>query len=118
MPINFTETFATITTSTTGSWTTVDLTSLGVPDSAVVCVLMEHKTDGVGALCGVRAVGSSLVRSATLHEPESGGSTSTVMHVQSDSTASIQYYKGNANSVFTLLGYYGSGVSYQEVMDL
>ena len=114
--INFTELFATITSATTGSWATIDLTSLGVPNNAVVVVLAEHKTDGTPALCGVRKVGSSLARYLNLHEPEGGGSTSTVMHVQSDATASIQYYKGDSATVFTLLGYYGSGITYTEEM--
>ena len=112
--IDFTELFATITTATEDSWTTVDLTSLGVPDNAVVVVLMEHKTDGVAGTCGVREVGSSTNRYFALHEPEAGGSTSTVMHVQSNATASIQYYKDDSASVFTLLGYYGTGITYTE----
>ena len=116
--IDFTELFATITTATEDSWTTVDLTSLGVPDNAVVVVLMEHKTDGVAGTCGVREVGSSLDRYFALHEPEGGGSTSTVMHVQSNATASIQYYKDDSASVFTLLGWYGAGITYTEEMTL
>ena len=113
--IDFTEKFDVITNSpTTGAWTTIDLSSLGVPDDAVVCVLCEHKTDEITNNIGIREVGSSLSRYLNLHEPERGGSTSAVMHIQADSTASIQYYTEDSGSVFTLLGYYGSNIDYAE----
>ena len=116
--IDFTELFATITTGTTGSWTSVDLTSIGVDNNAVVCVLIENKNTGAEALCGVREVGSELSRRHGLHEAEGDGSTSYVTHVQSDATASIEYYTDDGSTVFTLLGYYGAGITYTEEVEL
>ena len=116
--IDFTELFATITTATTGSWATIDLTSLGVDNSAVVCVLIQHFNDTATGICGVREVDSIINRYLTLHESEVGGSTSTVMHVQSNATASIEYYKEDANTVFTLLGWYGAGITFTEAFGL
>ena len=117
--IDFTEKFDVITSSpSTGAWTEIDLTSLSVPDNAVVVVLMEHKTDGTSAICGVRKVGSALSRRRRLHEPEGGGSTSVVMHVQSNATAAIEYYAQDGSTVFTLLGYYGAGITYTEEITL
>jgi len=116
--IDFTELFATITTSTVDAWTEVDLTSLGVPANAVVCVLMQNVTDGTtgyeGSL-GIRKVGSGLsTRYVIQHEAEGDGSTSVVMHAQADADSSIEYLKGHTDSIFTLLGYYGTGITYTE----
>lgn len=115
--ISFTEAFSTITSSpTTGAWTSIDLTSLSVPDSAVVAVLIQYAGTANAALCGVRTYGSSVVRRFDLHEAEAGGVTSCLMHVQADASARIEYYAESASTTFTLLGYYGSGITYTEAM--
>ena len=116
--IDFTELFAYITAvATDGEWTSKDLSGFGVPDNAVVCILIENYRATAPNLCGVRAVGSSLGRYIILHEAESGGRTSCVMHVQTNSTASIEYYaEVSLQTGFTILGYYGSGITYTEEM--
>ena len=113
--IDFTEKFAVITSSPAfGSWTTIDLTSLGVPDNAVVCILITNPQEANWGTAGVKHNASSLNRYLIQHEAEGGGVTSIIMHVQADEFAQIKYFTDNTSSVFTLLGYYGSGITYTE----
>ena len=117
--IDFTELFTNVIPSATATWTSIDLSSYGVPDNAVVSILLVNSNAEFPITVGVREVGSSLARYVDLHEAEGGGSTSIVMHVQADSSGSIQYYTGlPAFTDLYILGYYGSGITYTEEMTL
>lgn len=121
--IDFTETFALAFDfdELSGTWTELDLTSLGVPANAVVCMLLLNVSQGAVTTIGVRKIGSSLERKVLLHEAEGGGSTSCVMHVQVDANKKIEYVvddsvqNGYLGSGY-VLGYYGSGITYTEEM--
>lgn len=91
-----------------GNWTDTDLSSAGVPDDALVQLALGNATTNKEVGLGARATGTSLSRSFNLVEAESGGVEVAVFHVQSDNTATIEWYRSTPGSTLQsfLLGWW------------
>jgi hypothetical protein len=113
--VTYTEKFLAITPASTG-WQDYDIYStLGIPKGSVCQILMLNASGSATAEMGVRTKGSALDRYITMHEAESGGSSSFALDVQVDGNGVIQTYCSTTNSVnFYLLGYL-TGVTFTEL---
>lgn len=94
--------------SPSATWTDWDLSSLGVPASAVVQIAMVNNSSSQETRLGVRATTSTLDRTIQLHEAESGGGDVVVVHVQADDSSTIQWYDESASQdhEFVILGWW------------
>ncbi len=104
---DYTENFQTWSAANDATWETKDLSGapFNVAANAVVEIAVYNIKNNAARQGGVRAVGSSLARFFDLMEAENGGSDVVVMHVQADSTSSIQHYaEKKADITFVLLG--------------
>lgn len=90
------------------TWTTIDLTAYGAPDSSVAEIIFGMQEAGVENVMGVRAVGSSLARYVEIHEAEGGGETHCRMFVQLDSSAQAQFYHSDISDAdsFYIIGFW------------
>ncbi|MDH3643251.1 MAG: LamG domain-containing protein, partial [Gammaproteobacteria bacterium] len=106
----YTEAFAALSGSPTssGAWDDKDLTSLGVPASAVAQIVLANGQDSAEAELGIRGKGSSLDRTFDLQEAESGGDDLASMHVNTDGSSTIQWYDQNTGQDhrFYVLGWW------------
>lgn len=108
----YTEIFQTGTIATNNAWTELDLSSYGVPPSAVVEVVisLDYATP---YNIGVRSVGSSLNRYIYISDQLADKECIT-MHVTADADSCIEAYTGrSANTKFEIVGYW-SGCTYVE----
>lgn len=97
------------------AWADLDLTSSGVPDDAVVQILMGNEADANDFFAGVRANESSLGRGFTLDEAEADGWSTISMIVQSDANAVIEWKGGSATDItMWLLGWFSSNINFTE----
>ena len=112
------ETYQTWSPTIFYSWQVIDLSGepFNVPPDAVLEIAVTNSNPIAEQWGGVRAVGSTLQRRFWLHEAESGGVDTVVMHVQSNSNSQIEYYANSADIEFTLVGYWTSG-TYVETFD-
>jgi|GEM_PF-1368429 len=113
-PLAYNELFANIGSPTAdATWEDVDLTAGGVVDNAVAEIVLANQagTSGGGSIpneMGVRANGSTLDRLLDFHEAEDGGSDLGRMTVQTDETATIEFYHEDVSDAhaFQLVGYW------------
>jgi len=97
------------------AWADKDLTASGVPDNAVVQILMGNEADAACFFAGVRANGSAFERGYTLDEAEADGWSTLSMVVQSDSGAVIEWKGGSVTDVtMWLLGWFSSNIAFTE----
>jgi len=94
--------------ASSGAWDDKDLTSLGVPANAVAQIVMANGQDSAEAELGVRAKGSSIDRILDLQEAEAGGDDLASLHVNTDGSATIQWYDQNTGQDhrFYLVGWW------------
>ncbi len=117
-PLAYSELFADIgSPSIDATWEDIDLTSSGVTNTAVVELVLANEALVVNVSMGARANGSSLGRLLDIHEAQGGGSDLGHMHVQSDATATIEFYHQDVSDAHTfhLIGYWtncDSSISY------
>ncbi len=94
------------------TWTDRRLDDITVPNSAIADVAYANTAaDDTTVTIGVRANGSSLSRTAELHEAEAGGQNHARSHVTagSDASSTIEYFTGNtAYDSFRLAGYWAA----------
>lgn len=90
------------------TWEDIDLTSDGVADAAVAEFVLANDFALSANNIGVRENGSSLGRLLDTHEAEDGGSDLGRMHVQADTTATIEFYHEVVSDAhtFQLVGYW------------
>lgn len=108
-PGAYTEPYADIGSPTTdGTWEDIDLSSMGVPDDAVVEIASANEEVGQAAVMGVRPNGSTVDRLPRLNEAEDGGAEFVRMHAQADATATIEFRHDDVSDAhtFRLLGYW------------
>ena len=115
--IDFTELYTSLWSGSTISSTWMEAAT-GAPANSVVCILHLQLNETNPCVVGVREVGSSLERKVTIHESESGGYTSCIMHVQTDAAGWVELLGGRGEYRAYLLGYYGTGITYTEEMTL
>ncbi len=101
------------------AWADKDLTASGVPDNAVVQILMGNDANAADFFAGVRANESGIERGVVLDEAEGGGWSTLSMVVQSDAGAVIEWKGvGVGKSVnMWLLGWFSSNVTFTEDWD-
>ncbi|MHC5109099.1 MAG: hypothetical protein ACYTHJ_04380 [Planctomycetota bacterium] len=90
------------------TWTDVDLTSLGVPDNAIVEVALLNELSTAENEMGVRAKNSSVERRFDVQEAEDGGASVARANLLADSGAVIEFYHEDVSEAhtFRLLGYW------------
>ena len=114
----YVEQFISITPSTTGAWTTIDLSGApyNIPANAVIEMALINTDYGNELYAGVRHASSTLDRRFLLHEAETTGTgvegmSEVTVHVTASASSSIQYYADSATLVtFRILGYWTDGV--------
>jgi hypothetical protein len=101
--------------SVTGSWTTINITTVaGVPPGAIAHIAIRNTTNNAAYLGGVRTYGSGLNRYVKLEEAETGYGVYATMYVTVDaSTGNIEFYSGGSGLQFLLMGYW-VGLNYTE----
>ena len=94
------------------AWEDIDLTSQGVGDGDVAEFLLSNESTTEENEMGVRANGSSLARLYDLRQNTDGGGDFGRMHVQTDSSAVIDFRHEDVSDThsFYLLGYWDVGV--------
>lgn len=121
LDVDFTEAFTSLGNPGL-AWADLDLTASGVPDDAVVQILMGNEASAADFFAGIRENGSTLERGYTLDEAEGGskrspsGSWTTLsMVVQPDAGAVIEWKAGSATYVtMWLLGWFSSNINFTE----
>jgi hypothetical protein len=110
----YTEIISIITPSgTQGTWVEYDLSTYGIPASAVVEIVVTSDDAIASRNCGVRATSSALDRYVSITKTATNKSCIT-MHVQADENGCIEGYAQNNNDVrFEIVGYW-SGCTYVE----
>lgn len=78
--------------SSDDQWIEYDLTSFGVPASAVVEIAIAHPRNNTEYWAGVRSKGSSIDRRVQIAESEGEGDHICTMLVQADADSHIEYY--------------------------
>lgn len=105
-----------------GAWVTRDLSSYGIPPSAVVEIAMANNDLAYEFEVGIRKVGSSLERKFNLHKAEAGGIEAISMCTQLDEQCCIELFSesnGTASGPdiqFKILGYW-VGAEYTELFE-
>lgn len=111
-PLSYTELSANIgSPAASATWEGVDLTASGVPDAAIAeLILANQDATNRPSDMGGRTTGSSVDRIFTLHEAESGGSDIGRAQVQTDDTASIEFYHGDVGAAheFRVVGFWST----------
>jgi hypothetical protein len=106
-PGEYVELYASLNDNAASAWTTLDLSADGVPNNAVVEIVVANIAIGAEYTAGVRASGSALNRYYSIHEAEPAGSDMVTFTVQTDDDAEIEYYSNSvANTAFYLVGYW------------
>ena len=106
---SYTEKMQSFTVTSAATWQDRNLGTYGVGANQVAEVVITHTDVANEWQAGVRRKGSSLVRTATLHEAQDGGVDAATMFVRASksSDATIQAYAGSTASVtFYLVGYW------------
>ena len=124
--VDYTELFALLPASTPQqNWNEIDLTGYGVANNSVVQILMPCNQINWYNDMGVREVGSALVRYIRTHECEPSPYSAYTNYVKANAEAKIEYYNRYIYYVdpgdpteFFVLGYFGSGMDYQELWSL
>jgi len=91
-----------------GVWGDYDTSTVAGADNVVLSIVLSNGETGVENTLGVRANGSALGRTVTLHEAEGGGQTHCRMFVQSDANGIIECYHSDVSDAdyFYLSGYW------------
>jgi len=108
-PGTYTELSNTLGSPTTDqAWEDRDLSGFGVPADAVAQIAIQNKYSSDENQIGIREKGSSLTRTITLQEAESGGSDVATLHVKTDENSIIQWYHEDVSEAheYRLLGYW------------
>ena len=81
------------TAAIAATWQDVDLNAaVGVPAGAVVSITMMNDSNTLDNPMGVRESGSALPRVLHLQEAEGGGADLATLHVNTDTSATMQWY--------------------------
>jgi hypothetical protein len=90
------------------TWETTDLTAFGVPADAVAQFVITNDSTGADVEVGARRVGSSQQRVLNLQEAEGGGSDALSLHVNVDSSSSVEWYAqyGGGTRLFYPVGWW------------
>lgn len=108
-PGAYTELFVDVGSPTLdATWTDLDLTASGVPNSAVAEFVLANEDIDEDNNMGVRTNGSGLGRVQQLVEAEGGGADMSRTHVLTDGTATIEFYHDDVSDAhtFRLVGYW------------
>jgi hypothetical protein len=89
------------------TWQAKSLGDEGVMANQIAEIAIINDHDSAERLAGIRAAGSSLVRSFDLHESEDGGIDTVTMMVEADSYSRVQVYaEAHTGIDFHVLGYW------------
>lgn len=104
----YVEIAGTLNVTTSNTWQGRDLTSFGVPNGAVVEILLGNKQTFLERSIGVRTSGSTVERRFNIHEAEDAGIDSLTLFTKTtNDNATIEIYSQSVSNVdFILLGYW------------
>lgn len=107
--VDYVEHFEEFDADGSGSWRVHDLSSYGVPGSAVAELAMSNDSSSNERSAGARPHGTDLARTLDLQEAEDGGVDVATLMVPTSAAGAIDVYAESDGDVeFTLLGYWST----------